>query len=351
MGFNLYFAGFGCKDANPELVKLGGLRLLSYHLDKTIIEWWCNKEENMKKYFAGHVYNDEINAELDTANKLKAYHPYSSADAKRWFGVIDKTIENNKGGCLFLDSGAFSAHTKGAVIDVDQYIAYINEKDEHLACFAQLDTIPGEFGKPKTKEQLEEAPELSWQNYLYMVERVKSPEKLLPIFHMGEDFKHLRRMLEHTPRIDYIGISPANDVSTVQKGYWIDEVFKVIKASSNPDIKTHAFGMTSLPLLEQYPFYSADSTSWLMNGRNGNIMSKYGTLILSANQKSDPDHVMNMPEAFRKELEEYVQQYGYDLQTLSENYKARMIFNIRYLVEWAANYQYKPKTVKQNKLF
>ena len=30
--------------------------------------------------------------------------------------------------------------------------------------------------------------------------------------------------------------------------------FKMISESNNPHVKTHAFGMTSLKLLEQYPF-------------------------------------------------------------------------------------------------
>lgn len=299
MTFNFYFAGFGCKEADAECMKLNKLRLLSYYLDKPRVELW--REEKMP---------------------------------------------------IFLDSGAFTAHTKGVEIDVNDYIGYINERDEYLTCFAQLDTIPGEFGKPKTKEQLEEAPEKTWENYLYMYDKVKSPKKLMPIFHQGEDFKHLRRMLEHKPKIEYMGISPANDVSTPRKAVWMAECFEIIKKSSNPKVKTHAFGMTSLPLLEQFPFYSADSTSWLMSGRTGGIMTKYGSnLIISENLIKDPNHVVHMGKPFLKELERYVGKFGFNLEELQKDYKKRMLFNMHYLTDWASKYERKEKTVVQHTLF
>lgn len=298
MAFNLYFAGSRVKDGDDYIDEKGYLRLFSYLHEKRYIQ--------------------------------------QRAD---------------KGLKTFVDSGAFSAHTKGAEIDADEYIAYVNEMDEHISIFAQLDKIPGHFGKPKTKEQLLEAPLMSDQNYLYMVERVKSPDKLLPIYHQGEDFKHLKVMLEERPKIKYLGISPANDVTTSSKAKWIDECFKVIKASSRPDIKTHAFGMTSLKVLERFPFYSADSTTWIMTAANGNIITDYGTLVISDKMKREPKHILNMPKTWQKKFVEEVESKGFDLQLLSEDYKQRILWNVRFLANWAENYEYKPLKVKQNKLF
>lgn len=296
--FNLYFAGFGNKEVDPLLMREGGLRLLSYHFDKKRVELW---RSNSKP--------------------------------------------------VFLDSGAFSAHTKGIQISIDDLISYINERDEAFTCYAQLDHIPGEFRKEKTRQQLEEAPEITWKNYLYMRERVKSPDKLLPIFHQGEDFKHLQRMLDFEPRIDYIGISPANDLSNQAKESWIDDCFKMIRKSKNPNVKTHAFGMTSLKYLEWYPFYSADSTSWLMNTLSGTIMTKWGQLLISNRKTRDHNHFNHFAEDFKKEVREYVAKFGYTVEQLYENHNDRMLFNIHYLLDWARNYEYKPKSAKQSRLF
>lgn len=298
MAFNLYFAGSQAKIADELIEEHGLLRLLSYLNDKR------------------HLTNRQA-----------------------------------KGLPTFVDSGAYSAHTKGAEIDVDAYIAYLNEHDEHVAIAAQLDKIPGVFGRPRTKEELEEAPESTWENYLYMYPKLKSPEKLLPIYHQGEDFKHLHRMLNHEPKIEYMGISPSNDLTTKSKEKWIKECFKIIEKSANPNVKTHAFGMTSLWVLDRYPFTSADSTSWIMTGANGGIMSKYGVLMVSDNGKRNPKHVANLPKAVLEELESYIEAQGFTLEALGSDYKARMCFNIMYLKEWADNYEYKPVEINQDKLF
>ena len=233
MAFNLYFAGSQCKEADELMVKLNCNRLFSQENDRKNISNWQNYKHSRRTQYKGNI---------------------------------------------FIDSGAFSVHTKGIELDVDEYINYINSIDDDIHIFAQVDKIPGEFGKEKTKEQILEAPKLSWDNYLYMKEKVVSRDKLLPIFHQGEDFKWLHNMLEYThedgSHIDYIGISPANDKSSKEKEIFIHKCFNIIKKSSNPSVKTHAFGMTSKWILERYPFTSADSTSWLMTGANGNIMTE-----------------------------------------------------------------------------
>lgn len=268
-------------------------------------------------------------------------------------------IKNNTKNCkskLFIDSGAWSAHSKGKIINVDDYIRFLNNNDSNFHIYAQLDKIPGEFRKPKTSEQKLEAAKISWDNYLYMKDKVKTRDKLLPIFHQGEDYKWLENMLEYTHEdtgrhIPYIGISPANDVSVNQKITFIDKCFEIIKNSSNPNVHTHAFGMTSLNVLEQYPFTSADSTSWIMTGANGGIMTDVGIITISENQKYDKNHILNLSTENRKYIESIINKYGFNIDELSKDYVMREMFNIAYLKNWADNYTYKPLKIKQHKLF
>ena len=306
-GFDLYFAGSQNKLAEAYLQANGCNRLASQLIDRIVIKNW-------------------IEARSDGGAK----------------------------GHLFIDSGAFSAHTRDAELDVDEYIEYVNSIDEHVHIFAQVDKIPGVFAQPKTREQLLEAPEISWQNYLYMRDKVKSPDKLLPIFHQGEEWKWLENILEAKfdgKPIPYIGISPANDRPVKEKEVFIERCFKIIAKSSNPDVKTHAFGMTSLNVLERYPFTSADSTSWIMNGANGSIMTKYGSVTISSGRTHAPDHLFKMPKAAQDEIQKYVETHGFDMKGLSEDYKQRIIFNIMYLSEWSKNYQYQPSKVIRKSLF
>lgn len=308
MAFNLYFAGSQCKEADELMVKLNCNRLFSQENDRKNISNWQNYKHSRRTQYKGNI---------------------------------------------FIDSGAFSVHTKGIELDVDEYIEYINSIDKDIHIFAQVDKIPGEFGKQKTKEQILEAPALSWKNYLYMKDRVNSRDKLLPIFHQGEDFKWLHNILEYThddgSHISYIGISPANDKSAKEKEIFIHKCFNIIKKSSNPNVKTHAFGMTSRWILEQYPFTSADSTSWLMTGANGSIMTPYGIILVSQNKLNDPSHINNMPIKARENVEQFVEKLGYQLEEAMIDYKIRMCINISYLKQWADNYEYKPiKTFKKS---
>ena len=306
MGFNIYLAGGYAPQVETGILNLGANRLYSQLNDRKLGQRWID-----------HHFN----------------------------------VEPRK---IFVDSGAFSVHTKGKTVDVDEYIQYVNDRKGAFQAIAQVDTIPGEFGKPKTLQQLAEAPEGSWQNYLYMRERVIDVDCLLPIFHQGEDFKHLVRMLEATfdgKHIPYIGISPANDVAQKHKEQWISTVFKVIKQSSNPKVKTHAFGMTSLPVLEKYPFYSADSTGWIMTGANGSIFTKWGTMVVSNVQQDSPKHIKWLEKSKIDQIEKHLNKYNLTIEQCAEDYKARGLYNAMYLMDWAANYKFKGNNNYQKRLF
>ena len=80
---------------------------------------------------------------------------------------LDYTKEH-PGTKVFVDSGAFSAWSKGRKIDVDEYIDYINTNTNELTLFASVDNIPGELTRTPTLKEKQQSPILSWENYLYM---------------------------------------------------------------------------------------------------------------------------------------------------------------------------------------
>lgn len=170
---------------------------------------------------------------------------------------------------MMLDSGAFGAWTRGQKIDIDLYIAFIKANAEHINTYVNLDTIPATLGVVATPKQVEESAEASWASLIYMEAHGLKP---IPVFHQGERFEWLHRMMDHG--CPYIGISPSNNNNvTSQKQIWLDTVFDVIcDAEGWPKVKTHAFGMTALPLLQRYPWYSADSTTWILSSARGNVM-------------------------------------------------------------------------------
>ncbi len=288
-------------------------------------------------YFAGAV-NKHAEAYLmeHQANRLQS-QLIDRKNIKHWY---DNKPEKSK---LFIDSGAYTAYTKGIEISVDDYINYLNSISDNCTIFAQLDTIPGRFNQPKTKEDILKAPELSWQNYLYMRERLNEPKKLIPIFHQGESYKWLHNMLEWTDEngehIPYIGISPAVDVPGLTD--FLDKSFNIIAKSSNPKVKTHAFGMTQLKMLEMYPYTSADSTSWKLSAAMGYIYTPWGLVRISNRKMGDKTNLFNQTDEAFEKVQSYLENIGFTIDEATEHDYNRYIINIKYLLDWAENYKFK----------
>lgn len=192
---------------------------------------------------------------------------------------INTMLENIDRGIvksLFIDSGAYSIHSQGfekvskgrfSTIDefINEYIEYVNNLDDKIIAVAQVDHIPGVFKQAKKPEDYVESAKLSWDNFLYMYPKLKSPEKLIAVFHQGESFEHLQNMLdwrdENGKPLSYIGISPSNDRAVADKDIYLRDVYNFIAKSSNPGVHTHLFGYTSLPGLSKFPWFSCDSVS------------------------------------------------------------------------------------------
>ena len=166
---------------------------------------------------------------------------------------------------LILDSGAFSVWSKGDEIDIDLYAQFCMDMIKlfpETKCYCvNLDVIPGKFGQRPTGQQIIDSAEQGWKNMEYLESKGL---KVIPVFHQHEDFSVLDKLRNHT---DYIGVSPANDVSMNEKIEWMNKVYSIIKDT----IKTHGFAVTTSEQLYRYPLLSADSSSWTSPSRFGTI--------------------------------------------------------------------------------
>lgn len=183
---------------------------------------------------------------------------------------------------LMLDSGAFSAWTRAQSISVYDYIEFIKYYGHLFNSVVSLDVIPGEYGKRKTQKDIQTALEQSYENHLIMKDAGLKP---IPIFHQYEDMSYLERMIEDGE--DYIGISPTGDNISMNLR-WFENVFNVITDSDGyPIVKTHGFGVTSIPIMLRFPWYSADSLSWVMQSGFGCV------LVPPEGEDGKPDYTKN----------------------------------------------------------
>lgn len=153
---------------------------------------------------------------------------------------------------IMLDSGAFSAFTKGVKIRISDYIAFLKSAPS-IKCYYNLDVIGNETRTWKNQEHLQ-----------------KNGLKPLPVFHMGESFDSLKKCLEY----EYFAFGGLVGTDSRTLCNYLDKMFRFIKGNSTrTHNKIHALGVTSDLVLRRYPWYSCDSTNWVQSSAMGNILA------------------------------------------------------------------------------
>ena len=95
----------------------------------------------------------------------------------------------------------------------------------------------------------------------------------MPVVHYPEDPVWLEKYLSRGH--DMIGLGGLVGKSSQEAcKRWLDDCFDRICDSHDrlPMVKIHGFGVTSIPLLSRYPFYSVDSKTWLDVAAYGKIL-------------------------------------------------------------------------------
>lgn len=232
---------------------------------------------------------------------------------------------------VFLDSGAFSAFTQGVQIDIAKYCDYIHANSDIILFPSVLDAIGDADG--------------TWRNQQEMERRGTNP---LPCYHYGEPTEILDYYIQRYPYITIGGMVP---ISTPQLRIWLDRLWEehLTKADGTPKCKVHGFGLTSLPLMLRYPWYSVDSSTWVQWAANGMILipTRTGQLDVSnksSRRKQANQHLDSLPAIQTKAIEDEIRGFCIDPQRLREYYYSRWAWNA-----WAFPYYAKDKHYEGDK--
>jgi len=221
---------------------------------------------------------------------------------------------------IFLDSGAFSAYTLGVTLSVEEYCAYIQRnmdilrKENGVVMASVLDGI----GDPLQ----------TWRNQLEMEMRGCRP---LPCFHAGED----ERYLEHYVRnYEYITLGGMVGSSTKALSVWLDRIWDryLVDGSGNPRLRVHGFGITAIPLMERYPWFSCDSSSWIQSAAFGSVVTpEWGPLSVSEKSPSRHDagqHASTLTPIEQEHVFRTLEAQGFTYERLSTVYESRAAYNL-----------------------
>ncbi len=231
---------------------------------------------------------------------------------------------------VFLDSGAFSAFTMGTVIDLPKYCQYIKDnediiyKDEGVLVASVLDGI----GDPLK----------TWQNQLAMEKLGVRP---LPCFHYGEDERYLEWYIAN---YEYITIGGMVPIAKPQLYYWLDRIWEqyLCDGAGRPRLKVHGFGLTTKGLMDRYPWWSVDSSSWVQSASNGSILVPgIGTVSVSDQspaRKQENRHINTIAAIQRDALVNQFEREGFTLDRLQTEYVSRWVYNLYAYQEMGKEY-------------
>lgn len=227
-----------------------------------------------------------INTGLRTALKCGFRDALVSFETGR-ANAFETIMETRRhGGAVFLDSGAFSAFNSGVHIDLDAYCDFVLAVRPLLAEAANLDVIGDAEGTRR--------------NFEVMTARGCDP---LATCHFGQDPKEVLDIFAATRRGALGGMATKQFHGRERRQQWLDRVFDVLHSSSSWPIKVHGYGMSDTVLMERYPWFSVDSTTWASAARFGNELLHDGRFLVQ--RKSPIGHERGMSADLAR-----IQRYG-----------------------------------------
>lgn len=265
----------------------------------------------------GTIFNRLTPAEkemrLSVQHYLESYHYIGKESFVRKI--------RNDGVKVFLDSGAFSAWTKGVSVDLPGYCEYIKRNADIIGVASVLDAIGDHNG--------------TFINQAAMERHGVVP---LPCFHFGEPTEVLDYYVKNYP---YITIGGMVGKSPKQLKVWLDRIWEdhLTHPDGTPKLKVHGFGLTSLPLMMRYPWWSVDSSTWVQWAANGSILvpavGQINVSAKSSSRKIEGMHLDTIAPLQRDHVEGVIRSWGFDPQRLRDEYITRWAWNCWAFPYWA----------------
>lgn len=221
----------------------------------------------VKVYFVTIGLNDEIQVirKVRPQRLLCSYWYFKNRSLREFCNSLGYTPE------IMLDSGAYSAFTKGKSVNVLDYMKYIVANDEFISRYISLDVIGDSF---TTKA-------------FYDLMRAKGLEPV-PVFHYGDDYS----TMDHYVASGAASVALGNTAMIREKDIvarWCEEVHR-----RYPQIKLHLLGSSSRKIMESGAVASCDSSAWYMMAVNGKPATIPGKGRMSKIERAEENMIRTM---------------------------------------------------------
>lgn len=152
---------------------------------------------------------------------------------------------------LLIDSGAFSAHTQGAKISLNEYADWLRASAHRITAALTLDVIGDHLASARNTDRLQSM----------LGDRVT----ILPAWHLGSPWEELRRLCrEH----DYVAIGGAVPHAR-RVGLTMQFMIKAHQIAAEHGTRLHGLGVTGPRSMGLLPWHSVDSSGWVAGHRFG----------------------------------------------------------------------------------
>lgn len=178
-----------------------------------------------------------------------------------------------------MDSGAFSAHNSGKVIDLSAYIDKCHElkaTDPQLVEIFSLDVIG------------------DWKASITNARKMRDAGiDCIPTFHPGEPWSALTDMAKEFPKISIGGVVrwPRK-----KKKHFIGQCFARVWPT-----KVHGLGMVDEDLLLSFPFHSVDASNWEQLPTAFGQWKTFGKMSVRGNHnlRAEVEHYLELERRFQ----------------------------------------------------
>lgn len=180
--------------------------------------------------------------EIKPKRLLLSYHYFKNKQLGEYLTETFEYIPK-----VMLDSGAYSAWSKGKNIALVDYMNYIDKNKEYIDNYIALDVIGD--------------PEITVKYYEIMRMKGFNP---LPVYHYGDSEETLK-IYVNKHKCNYIALGntvPIKDKNRVAN--WINDL-----TNKYPNVSFHLLGSSSKKITQNTEITSCDASSWIMMAING----------------------------------------------------------------------------------